>query len=67
MLAFRKENTVPQKQIPRNISNIDIRIFGKSLQFLAPGVYVDDVAYIICQLFKFSILQQHDKNSQRLC
>ena len=27
-----------------------------------PGVYMDDIADIICQIFQYSIQQRHDKS-----
>ena len=29
---------------------------------LAPGIYMDDIANIICQIFQYSIQQKHDKD-----
>ena len=61
MLDFHKENNFHEKIKPRNISNIML-VFWKFFTVLAPGVYMDDISIIICQIFQYSIQQQHDQN-----
>ena len=62
LLAFQKENKAELKNKFQGILPTFILASLVISTFFTPGVYMDDIANIICQLFQYSIKQQHHQN-----
>ena len=56
----------PETNTHTYISKKYFSIFGKSLQLLAPDLYMDYIADMICHIFQYSIQQQHYQNFREL-